>query len=48
MRLELTEHKKGLFSSQKKVQFKALSVDDLESWVNLIKKVVTEKKVPAK
>eukprot|EP00347_Sterkiella_histriomuscorum_P012073 403369992 len=44
MKVEITEHKKGLFSSQKKIQFKTLTVDDLEDWINLIKKHVNEKK----
>ena len=43
MKLELTENKKGIFSGQKKLQFKALTIEDLESWVNLIKSHVREK-----
>lgn len=45
MKLEITENKKGIFSTQKKITIRALSVEDLEAWVIHIKKILMEKKL---
>lgn len=39
LKFEIVESKKGIFSSNKKHNFKAMTVEDLEQWVNLIKQV---------
>lgn len=36
LRIDIVEKKPGIFSTQAKYSFKALNIDDLEAWVNLI------------
>ncbi|CDW71523.1 UNKNOWN [Stylonychia lemnae] len=43
MKLEIVENKKGIFSSQKRILFKAVSVEDLEEWVNHVKRILIQK-----
>lgn len=43
LKFELIESKKGLFSTNKKHLLKAMTVEDLEQWVNIFKDLLNHK-----